>query len=113
MIFITGPLFSGKRTFAKALFGWNEAELQKNAVLDAQKLAENEDNLEPLADRLAAYPVVIAVEVGGGVVPLDVDERAYRENAGRLACLLAARAETVVRMCCGLPEVLIGALPCR
>ncbi len=113
MIFITGPLFSGKRTFAKALLGWNDEELQKNAVLDAQKLAENEDNLEALADRLAAYPAVIAVEVGGGVVPLDAVERAHRERAGRLACLLAARAETVVRMCCGLPEVLKGELPCR
>ena len=64
-------------------------------------------------DARAANPVVIACEVGGGVVPLDTEERKNREKAGRLACLLAARAETVVRLCCGLPEVLKGELPCR
>ncbi|MCR5295275.1 MAG: bifunctional adenosylcobinamide kinase/adenosylcobinamide-phosphate guanylyltransferase [Lachnospiraceae bacterium] len=112
MIFITGPYYSGKRAFARALFGWSEEELAVNAVLDAQKLAENEDNLEALADRLSAHPVVIAVEVGGGVVPMDPLERKNRERAGRLACLLAARAETAVRMCCGLPEILKGELPC-
>lgn len=113
MIFITGPLFSGKRTFAKALFDWSDGELLKHAVLDAQDLVKNEENLDALADRLAAHPVVIACEVGGGVVPLGIVERKNREKAGRLACLLAARAETVVRLCCGLPEVLKGELPCR
>ena len=38
-------------------------------------------------------PVVIATEVGGGVVPVaDPAERAAREAAGRLGCLLAQRA---------------------
>ena len=111
MIFVTGPLFSGKRTFVKGLFGWSDEELMKNAVTGAQKLAENEDDLETLAARLAARPVVIADEVGGGVVPLDPAERRNRERAGRLACLLAAQAGTVVRLCCGIPEVLKGELP--
>ena len=35
--------------------------------------------------------IVMATEVGGGVVPMDAGERAAREAAGRLACLLAAR----------------------
>ena len=38
--------------------------------------------------------------------------RAAREAAGRLSCLLAERADTVVRVCCGLPQVLKGELPC-
>ena len=63
MIFITGPMFSGKRTFAKALLSWSDEELQANAILDAQDLVKNEDNLEALADRLSARPVVIASEV--------------------------------------------------
>ena len=32
-------------------------------------------------------------------------------NAGRLACLLAERADCVVQMFCGLPTVLKGELP--
>ena len=50
-------------------------------------------------------------EVGGGVVPMDPAERAGRETAGRLACLLAARADCVVQMFCGIPTVLKGELP--
>ena len=48
--------------------------------------------------------ILIATEVGGGVVPMDVKQRADREAAGRLACLLAARAECVVQMFCGSPR---------
>ena len=54
--------------------------------------------------------ILIATEVGGGVVPMDVKQRADREAAGRLACLLAARAECVVQMFCGIPTVLKGEL---
>ena len=53
-----------------------------------------------------------ATEIGGGVVPMDADARAQREAAGRLSCLLAERADTVVRVCCGLPQLLKGEWPC-
>ena len=76
-----------------------------------QELAAAAEDLERLADRLAAYDLVLATEVGGGVVPMDAAERAAREAAGRLACLLAARADCVVQMFCGLPTVLKGELP--
>ena len=64
-----------------------------------------------MAQELAAYDVVTATEVGGGVVPVEAAQRAARENAGRLACLLAERADCVVQMFCGLPTVLKGELP--
>ena len=67
--------------------------------------------LSKLADKLAAYDIVIATEVGGGVVPVDAGERAAREAAGRLACLLASRAQCVVQMFCGIPTILKGELP--
>ena len=104
MIFITGPLYSGKRTFAETLPG--------RALSDVQQLAADAADLPALADRLAAdYEILIATEVGGGVVPMDANERADREAAGRLACLLAARADCVVQMFCGIPTVLKGELP--
>ena len=76
-----------------------------------QELAAAAEDLEKLADRLAAYDLVLATEVGGGVVPVEAAQRAARENAGRLACLLAERADCVVQMFCGLPTVLKGELP--
>ena len=103
MIFITGPLSSGKRTFAQNFPG--------TRITDVQELAAAAEDLESLADRLTAYDFVLATEVGGGVVPMDAAERAAREAAGRLACLLAARADCVVQMFCGLPTVLKGELP--
>ena len=103
MLFVTGPLYSGKRTFA-ARFGGRQ-------IFDVQTLAAAAPDLEKLADELAAYDVVIATEVGGGIVPMDVGERTAREAAGRLACLLAARADCVVELFCGLPTVLKGELP--
>lgn len=103
MIFITGPLYSGKRTFAQKLSGTRIAEVQE--------LAAKAENLEKLAEELSAYDIVISTEVGGGVVPMEAGQRAVREAAGRLACLLAARADCVVQMFCGISTVLKGELP--
>ena len=103
MLFVTGPLYSGKRTFSQKFGG--------RQICDVQNLAANAMDLEKLADELAAYDVVIATEIGGGIVPIDPAERAAREAAGRLACLLAARASCVVEMFCGLPTALKGELP--
>ena len=108
MIFITGPLYSGKREYACKILGCGEAELQSCAIWDVQDLAVQCGDLAALADELSQYEVVIATEVGGGVVPVDAGERVGREAAGRLSCLLARRAECVVRVFCGLPVVLKG-----
>ena len=103
MLFITGPLYSGKRTFAKPFGG--------RQVYEVQTMAADAPDLAALAEELAGYDVVTATEIGGGVVPIDPSERAAREAAGRLACLLATRADCVVQMFCGLPTVLKGELP--
>ena len=108
MIFITGPLYSGKREYARKILGCQEAELKSRAIWDVQDLAARRGDLDVLADELSQYEVVIATEVGGGVVPVDAGERVGREAAGRLSCLLAQRAERVVRVFCGLPAVLKG-----
>ena len=104
MLFVTGPLYSGKRTFAQQFPG--------RRIADVQDLAAQCEDLSQLADELAQnYDIILATEVGGGVVPMDAAERAAREAAGRLACLLAARADCVVQLFCGIPTVLKGELP--
>lgn len=111
MIFVTGPLFAGKTEYVCQALGWSEEDLSAKAAWDVQDLAAQAEDLEALADDLSAqYPVLIATEVGGGVVPMDPAQRVAREAAGRLACLLAQRAETVIRVCCGLPQALKGEL---
>lgn len=112
MIFVTGPLFAGKEETICRCLGWSHVDfLQNNCIRDVQDLAADCDDLSLLADELATKDVVIATEMGGGVVPTDAGRRHAREQAGRLVCLLAERADTVVRVCCGIPQVLKGTLP--
>lgn len=110
MIFVTGPLYAGKREYIRTALGLDEEAFAACAVWDVQDLAAGDPEL--LAEKLSEKEVVIATEIGGGVVPIDRAERAHRESAGRLACLLASRADTVIRVCCGLPQLLKGDWPC-
>ena len=112
MIFVTGPLFAGKREYIRRALGLSQEEFARRAVWDVQELAAKAPDLPALAEELSQKEIVIAAETGGGVVPVDPRERAAREAAGRLACLLARRADTVVRVYCGLPQVLKGEWPC-
>ena len=109
MIFVTGPAFSGKQEYIQRALGLDDKAFAECAVRDVQDLALSKDPDE-LADRLAEKRIVIATEIGGGIVPADPEEREKREAAGRLACRLAERADTVIRVCCGLPQVLKGKL---
>lgn len=110
MIFVTGPLYAGKREYIRSALGLTEEEFARRAVWDVQELAYGAE-LPALAGALAQKEIVIATEIGGGLVPIDPAARERREAAGRLACLLAARADTVVRVYCGLGQVLKGTLP--
>lgn len=111
VIFVTGPLFAGKKEYICKALGWSEEDLARRGIWEVQNLAGQEEDLEKLAKNLAQYEVVIATEVGGGVVPVDPVQRQNREAAGRLACLLAQRADRVIRVFCGLPQALKGELP--
>ena len=111
MIFVTGPLFAGKREYICSALGWTEDDLTQRAIWDVQALAANAPDLEALAQDLSRYEVVIATEIGGGVVPMDPVQRQAREAAGRLSCLLAQCAQRVIRVVCGLPQALKGELP--
>lgn len=108
MVFVTGPLYSGKKTFVKEWMHWDDDALAAHAVWDVQDRAAGCPDLERLADELSQKEVVIATEIGGGVVPVLAEEREAREAAGRLACLLAKKADTVIRVFCGIPTVLKG-----
>lgn len=49
---------------------------------------------------------IVCDEVGGGVVPIDKNDREYREVVGRICCELAALSSRVERIYCGIPTVL-------
>ena len=51
---------------------------------------------------------IISDEIGSGIIPAERAEREYRERTGRLLCQLAARAQEVYRVVCGLGRKLKG-----
>lgn len=63
---------------------------------------------EEILASLLSREAVVCDEVGGGVVPVSAFERLWREEVGRLCCDMAQAAQTVVRVVCGLPQVLKG-----
>ena len=54
-----------------------------------------------LAERQPAL-VILLDEVGSGIIPMEAEARRYRELVGRVGCMLAAQADTVVRVVCGI-----------
>ena len=56
-----------------------------------------------------AGKIVVCQEVGGGVVPIDAQEREWRECTGRLCCDIAAQADRVYRVYCGIATCIKGA----
>lgn len=48
--------------------------------------------------------ILVTDEIGLGIVPLDPFEREYREETGRICCLLASESEQVWRVVCGLGQ---------
>ncbi len=53
---------------------------------------------------------IIATEIGSGIIPADKHDREWREAAGRALCVLAEFSDTVVRVSCGIPTVIKGAV---
>lgn len=52
MIFVTGPLFAGKKEYVCQALGWSEEDLSTKAAWDVQDLAVQAEDLEALADDL-------------------------------------------------------------
>ena len=72
---------------------------------EIRKAIESGQDAREFASEIAAsHPdaVVVANEVGSGVVPIEAGERAFREAVGRALCVIAQKSETVTRAVCGI-----------
>ena len=123
MELIIGGAYQGKLSFAVKEKGFSDKQLFDLSkgfptvafpcfyhleALSRISCAEGMDE-EAILEKLLPYienSVIISREIGSGIVPMDAFERLWRERHGRLLSMLAARAERVTRVFCGLSEVL-------
>ena len=117
MILIIGGQGAGKRRHVLEL-GYGEDDIAA-AVLDSRPvladlhllLMEDAGIADCRFEELLRKEVIVCNEVGCGVVPMDAAERAWRDLVGRTCARLAARADRVVRLCCGIPVCIKGGDP--
>ena len=129
MILIVGGIEQGKKEWAKQHFGLADTQIADGAALDVSSAAEadfapyralyglqtllehaaslSDNSREALLNTLLGLPkdfVVICDEVGLGLVPQQHEDREYRELVGRVCCALAAEAQEVWRVFCGIGQ---------
>ena len=123
MILITGGSHQGKLDFARARFQLADGDIH---ICDADTAApdfskkclarldlfalnrvrageEPADILRENMDELGDC-VLVTTDISCGVVPVDPVIRAWREACGRMNNLLAAHADEVWRLFCGIPQ---------
>ena len=104
MRLIIGGKHQGKLEYALSL-GYTMEDVatqlpaEKPILYGLQELVRENPDLQP-----EEIPdcIVICDELGCGVVPLDFEDRVWRERTGRLCGALAKRAERVDRVFCGI-----------
>ena len=72
------------------------------------RMRDDKDPREEIFGLLDKYDdvIIISDEVGNGIVPADPFEREYRDTTGRLLIEVARRADTVVRVICGIGQII-------
>lgn len=129
MRLVIGGKYQGKKKAAYRLFGCREEDFLNGAVCDfadiftCRAIFDFQDFIrrfmqegllkEDFAEKLAeANPDICIVtdEIGYGIVPMDPQERIWRELTGRICCRLAEMSGTVVRVAAGIPVAIKGTI---
>ena len=120
MTLIFGGAYQGKLDYAQQTFGpgltvYKCHESEENpsfggAVVASYHLlvlAQIRRGMDPCAFLEARWPdlrekIILCDDISCGVVPLDAETRRWREAVGRCMGMLAGRADSVIRVFCGI-----------
>ena len=120
MILIIGGAYQGKLEFARQLKGTDSTASDGRTIsLDQladsdiithfheviRRLWQEKREIPAVVEALLAKnpdTVIIMDEIGYGVVPMNAEDREYRELVGHTGQLLARQAEAVYRVICGI-----------
>lgn len=123
MTLVFGGAYQGKTAYVKERFGASEEEIFRCeadvidpsarvvARLERFSLACVRAGKEPLDVLCLLLPdrsekIFVANDISCGVVPAQPQLRAWREAHGRMLNALSKEADGVIRLFCGLPQVL-------
>lgn len=117
MILIIGGAYQGKLDFAKSTLGITDGDVFtcKAGEIDFSKgcIYKIEEFTFGHPDPVGFFEarrelwkdsILICQDIFCGVVPMGVENRAWRQNTGRLCQYLAAEATQVSRIFCGLEQ---------
>ena len=125
MILVTGGCFQGKTEYALEKFQISRDEAADGRTCPLhmiyttkllyhfheyiRRLIKEEQELS-VEELLQKNPEICIVtnELGYGVVPIEPFDRKWREKTGRICTELAAKADSVTRVVCGIGILLKG-----
>ena len=111
MIFVTGGAYQGKKDFALKYFK-NYDIINNYHIIIKNLISENINLLEYTENIISENKDIIIImdEIGCGIVPTDREERFWREMCGKCGCIIAEKADVVVRVTCGIGTAIKGEL---
>lgn len=126
MVLITGGAYQGKLDYAKEEYGLTDDDVftceetstavgfdekiidhferYVLALIKAGQVPEKAVGMQLRANRYKGR-IIICDDISQGLVPMDATERAWREGVGRTMVKMAQQADKVVRVFCGIPEI--------
>ena len=117
MILIIGGAWQGKLDFAKESFGVTDKDVH---TCTAGEIDFSKRCIYKIEEVTGSYPnpigyfqehkdewqnsILICEDIFCGVVPMGAENRAWRQNTGRLVQYLSKEADQVSRIFCGLEQ---------
>ena len=127
MVLIIGGAYQGKLDYAKEQYGLTDDDVftceetstavgfdekivdhferYVLALIKAGQVPEKAVGMQLRANRYKDR-IIICDDISQGLVPMDKTERAWREGVGRTMVKVSEQADKVVRVFCGIPEIL-------
>lgn len=108
-VLVIGGAYQDKTKAALEYLKLSESALKEGELLEnfASFYRKWENSDDALLDFLK-NKITVCDEMGCGIVPLDKNDRDFRENLGRFLCRLAERADIVLRVQCGIAAAIKG-----
>lgn len=122
MVFIFGAAYQGMEEYAHAQFGAEniasvtpdgKCDFTTGALTNLERLTlacvrRGESSVEHFAALRDQWKdsVLIGLDFSCGLVPMDAETRAWREENGRLNSYLSSVSDHTIRMFCGIGQVL-------